>query len=122
MKQKKKDDDDEEKMAFLVKGPSMYYVSTFLDFSCPIQPLCQHKYITERQKILPFSEPTPESFSLRNILMVPKRKGATNTMMVDLLAKFGVDACKTSLEFISPPPVITFFRRGLSKLIKKPAK
>ena len=29
--------------------------------------------------------------------------------MVDLLAKFGVDTCKTSLEFISPPPVITFF-------------
>ena len=84
--------------------------------------VCQHEYITICQKILPFSEPTPESFSLRNILMVPKRKEATNTMMVDLLAKFGVDACKTSLEFISPPPVITFFRRGLSKLIKKPAK
>ena len=34
MKLKKKDD-DEEKMAFLAKGPSMYYVSTFLDFFVP---------------------------------------------------------------------------------------
>ena len=33
--------------------------------------------------------------------MDSKRKEATNTMMVDLLAKFAVDACKTSLEFIS---------------------
>ena len=52
--------------------------------------------------------------------MVSKRKEATNTMMVDLLAKFGVDTCKTSLEFISPPPVITFFFvRVYQKLSKK---
>ena len=31
MKLKKKDD-DEEKMAFLAEGPSINYVSTFLDF------------------------------------------------------------------------------------------
>ena len=61
MKLKKKDD-DEEKMPFHAKGPSIHYVSTFLDFFCPIHPLCQRRYITGRQKILPFSEPTPESF------------------------------------------------------------
>ena len=51
--------------------------------------------------------------------MVLKCKEATNTMMVDLLAKFGVDACKTSLEFISPPPVITFFLSGFIENLKK---
>ena len=39
--------------------------------------------------------------------------------MVDLLAKFGVDACKTSLEFISPPPVITFFLSGFIENFQK---
>ena len=31
----------------------------------------------------------------------PDSPHSINTVMVDLLAKFGVDACKTSLEFIS---------------------
>ena len=38
-------------------GPSLYYVSTFLNFFRPTHPLCQHKYSTERQQKLPFAEP-----------------------------------------------------------------
>ena len=58
-----------------------------------------------------------EMMMKRKWLFSPKE--ATNTMMVDLLAKFGVDACKTSLEFISPPPGITFFLSGFIENLKK---
>ena len=43
------------------KGPSLYYVTIFSDFFWPTHPpthpLCQHKYSTECQQKLPFSEP-----------------------------------------------------------------
>ena len=64
MKLKKKDD-DEEKMAFLVKGPSIYVLRQHIFgffLAHPPTMSAQHKYITGCQKTLPFSEPTPESF------------------------------------------------------------
>ena len=42
----------------LGKGPSKYYVSTFLDLFWPTHPSCQHKYSTERQQKLSFFKPT----------------------------------------------------------------
>ena len=65
------------------KGLFLYYVSTFLDFFRPTYYACQqksspwsaylnkyHKYSTERQQKLPFSEPT-QSFCWHIMGMVP---------------------------------------------------
>ena len=41
----------------LEKESSINYVSILLDFYSPTNPLCQHKYRTERQQNWPFSRP-----------------------------------------------------------------
>ena len=44
------------------QGPSIYYVSIYMDFFSPTNSLVQHTYSTECQKKLPLSEPTQSSW------------------------------------------------------------
>ena len=62
MKLKKKDD-DEEKMAFLAKGPSMYYVSTFLDFFVPSTHYVSINTLLDVRKYYHFLNLPPSPFA-----------------------------------------------------------